>query len=262
MHPFEDLVVPPNAIGIHWFGQSSFALKSPSGIIVQVDPYFPRERPADRFVHARPPLHEATLRTDYILLTHNHLDHTFPESVGRIQAAYPQVRCIGPAESEEELRNAGQVVDFTVVTAGDETALGSMKAHAVWSKPPRGVAAEGIPAPDVRHLGYVIDGTAVRLYISGDPINTFAEHESLLQPIRRLKPHIGLLTTHPSEGEFPYFRGSGKMAAALGLRAAVPAHYGCFVERNYDPQEWADQLPAGGPQPLIIPYNQSAVYSV
>ena len=262
MHPFEDLVVPPEAIGIHWFGQSSFALKSPRGTIVQVDPYFPRERPADRFVHPRPPLDEAALRTDYILLTHNHLDHTFPESIGRIQAAFPRVRCVGPEESAGELRKAGIAADFTVLTGGDEADLGSMKGHAVWAKPPGGVAADGIPAPGVRHLGYVIDSGGVRLYLSGDPINTFAEHESLLQPIRRLEPHIGLLTTHPSEGEFPFFAGSAKMAASLGLRAAVPAHYGCFVERNYDPLEWAAHLPAGGPRPLIIPYNQSMVYSV
>ena len=118
MHPFEDLVVPPNAIGIHWFGQSSYALKSPLGTIVQVDPYFPRERPAGRFVHPRPPLDEATLRTDCVLLTHNHLDHTFPESIGRIQAAFPRVLCVGPEESAGELRKAGIVVDYTVVTAG------------------------------------------------------------------------------------------------------------------------------------------------
>ena len=76
MHPFEDIRVAAGTVGIHWFGQSSFALKDSQGTIVQVDPYFPRERPAERYVHPRPPLHEAALRTDFILLTHNHGDHT------------------------------------------------------------------------------------------------------------------------------------------------------------------------------------------
>ena len=67
MHPFEDLVVAADSVGIHWFGQSTLALKDPQGTIVQVDPYYPRERPVDRFVHARPPLDEAALRTDYVL---------------------------------------------------------------------------------------------------------------------------------------------------------------------------------------------------
>ena len=68
------------------------------------------------------------------------------------------------------------------------------------------------------HLGYVVDAGGVRVYISGDPVNTFAEHEALLAPIRDLKPDIGLLTNHPSEGEFPFFAGSAKMASALDLK--------------------------------------------
>ena len=64
MHPFEDLTVRDGTVGIHWFGQSSFAIKDATGTIIQVDPYFPRERPAERYVHARPPLHEAALHTD------------------------------------------------------------------------------------------------------------------------------------------------------------------------------------------------------
>jgi hypothetical protein len=76
-----------------------------------------------------------------------------------------------------------------------------------------------------------------------------------------LEPDIGLLTTHPTEGEFPFFDGSVRTAQRVGLKAAVPAHYACFVKRNYDPREWAAQFPPGGPEPRIIPYNQSIVYS-
>ena len=75
-------------------------------------------------------------------------------------------------------------------------------------------------------------------------------------------PDIGFLTTHPNEGEFPYFDGSVKTALKLGLKAAVPAHYECFVKRTYDPQEWAAQFPADGPQTVIIPYNGSTVYAL
>lgn len=53
MHPFEDLVVTEGSVGIHWFGQSTLGLKDAQGTIVLVDPYYPRERPAERYVHAR-----------------------------------------------------------------------------------------------------------------------------------------------------------------------------------------------------------------
>ena len=260
MHPFENLHVPAGGVGIHWFGQSSFALKDASGSILQVDPYFPRERPADRFVHTRPPLMEESLHTDFVLLTHDHGDHTCMESIDRLRGAYPEVRFAGPPESCRRLLAGGVAGDrITEVTAGDRVDLGPYTAHTVLAKPHDGDPAAGIEPPNVQHLGFVIAVDGVRVYVSGDPINNFADHEELLSPIRELQPHIGFLTTHPDEGEFPFFDGSGRIAGALGLRAAVPAHWGCFVSRDYDPRAWAKHLPEGV-EPLLIPYNQSTVY--
>lgn len=260
MHPFEDLVVEPGQLGIHWFGQSTFGLKHPDGTIVQVDPYYPRERPADRFVRTRAPLMEEALRTDHVLLTHDHGDHTCMESIDRMRGAFPDVRFTGPPESCKRMRDGG-IPDgaITEVTAGDVASLGGFTAHTVLAKPHEGDPAADIKPPDVQHLGYVVDSGDVRIYLSGDPINNFADHEELLAPIRDLAPHVGCLTNHPQEGEFPFFDGSARIAGSLGLQAAIPAHYGCFVSRDYDPAEWASHLP-DGVSPLIIPYNQSVQY--
>jgi L-ascorbate metabolism protein UlaG (beta-lactamase superfamily) len=260
MHPFEDLNVPVGHVGIHWFGQSTIGLKHPDGAILQVDPYYPRDRPPDRFLHARAPLMEEALHTDLVLLTHDHGDHTCIESIDRMRNAYPDVRFVGPPESCSRIRESGVGTDhITEVTAGDTTTMGPFTARTVLAKPHGGDADAGIDPPDVQHLGYVVDTGDVRLYISGDPINNFADHEELLAPIRSLEPHIGFLTNHPEEGEFPFFDGSGRTAGALGLQTAVPTHYGCFVSRDYDPGQWARHLPIGV-SPLIIPYNQSVVY--
>jgi len=261
MHPFQALSVPQGAVGIHWFGQNSFALKDSAGTIILVDPCFPKERPADVFIHREPPLDERELPVHYVLLTHEHWDHTFPESLRRIHAAFPEARYYGPPESIARLKENGIPESLlTAVTAGDTVRLGSITVHAFWSKPPQGAPEEGIQPPDVQHLGYVVEIGGVRVYITGDLINTFAEHDELLAPIARLKPDIGLLTTHPTEGEFPFFEGSVKMAMKLGLKAAVPAHYDLFVKRTYDPKEWAALYPPDGPRPIIIPYNGSIIY--
>ena len=260
MHPFEDLVVPDHHVGIHWFGQSTIGLKHPDGTIIQVDPYYPRERPADRFLHARAPLMEEALYTHWVLLTHDHGDHTCIESTDRMRAAYPNVRFVGPSESCARLQESGvDLAQITEVSAADSVTMGPFAAHTVLAKPHDGDAEAGIDPPGVQHLGFVVDCGGIRLYISGDPINNFADHEELLAPIRDLEPHIGFLTNHPDEGEFPFFDGSGRIAGALGLQTAVPTHYGCFVSRDYDPQQWAKHLPLGV-TPLIIPSNQSVVY--
>lgn len=261
MHAFETLEIPVDAVGIHWFGQSSFALKDEASTIFQVDPYFPRERTVDRFIHADPPLDEATLRTDFVVLTHNHSDHTWPESLLRIHSAFPDCHFVGPRESISNLYEHGVPNELmTAVSAGDTVPMGGNKAHVVYAKPPLGAPEDGIQPPDVTHLGYVVEMGGVRIYISGDPINTFAAHDELIQPIATLGPDIGFLTTHPNEGEFPFFDGSAETAVKLGLKTAVPAHYQCFVKRNYDPQRWAAAFPADGPDTLIIPYNTAVVY--
>jgi L-ascorbate metabolism protein UlaG (beta-lactamase superfamily) len=261
MHAFEALTVDVGSVGIHWFGQNSFALKDAAGTIVLIDPYFPSNRPPDRFVHETAPLDEADLATDFVLLTHDHMDHTCPETLLRIHNAFPSCRFVGPPGSVDRLRDRGiRPTLLTEVTAGDEVDLGTMKVCAFWSKPPEGDPAAGIDPPDTQHLGYVIEAGGVRVYDGGDTIHTFAEHDELIEPIARLQPDIGLLTTHPTEGEFPFFDGSVKTAVKLGLTAAVPAHYDCFALRTYDPNEWAALFPPDGPTPMIIPYDTSIVF--
>lgn len=262
MHAFESLSVSEGSVGIHWFGQNSFALKDAGGTIVLVDPYFPHERPPERFIHPEPPLDEADLRPDYVLLTHDHGDHTCIESLQRIHAAHPDAKLIGPPESVRRMLDSGiPEQSLMTVHAGEALDLGTMRATALWSKPPQGAPEDGIAPPDVDHLGYVIDVGPVSIYITGDLINTFAEHDELVEPVAALEPDIGLLTMHPTEGEFPYFEGAVSLAMKLDLKAVVPAHYECFTKRTYDPHQWAVMLPPDGPKPVVIPYNTAIVYS-
>ena len=58
MHPFASIDVPAGRLAVHWFGQSSFAIRTPGGALVLIDPYFPHERPAEKYIHDTPPLDE------------------------------------------------------------------------------------------------------------------------------------------------------------------------------------------------------------
>ena len=293
MSDFINLDVPDGAVAIHWFEQSSFAIKSRTGTTILVDPYFPKERPSDRFIYAQPPVEEADFPTDLVLLTHDHGDHTCVESLQRLENAWQPKCYIGPIESLTRISNemtsslqsnkdvsiqisiddkpiegfshsvspgqktvesiAGQTIDCVL---NDE----KFTIYPVYSKPPNGDSSADIDPPDVTHLGYVVDVSGVKVYISGDPINNFADHDSLVQPILALQPDIGFLTTHPTEGEFPFFDGSLSMAQRLKLKHAVPTHRACFVTRDYDPQLWANIFGEDSPTPLIMERNTHIVY--
>jgi len=106
----------------------------------------------------------------------------------------------------------------------------------------------------------VIEAGRIRLYFSGDEINTFANLDDLVKAVADLHPDIGFITLHPTEGEFPFVDGSIRMAQRIRLETVVPSHYSCFVKRDYDAQEWAAQFPSDGPKPLIIPHNSHIIY--
>ena len=262
MHPLVKLKVPEGTIAVHWFEQSSFALKDSAGTTVQIDPYFPRNRPSDRFIHTDPPLNESELPTDFVLLTHAHGDHTCPESISRIWETSTSTQFIGPKESVRQIASTTDVAAANVseIRAGDSITLNAFTVHAVYAKPPDGDASADIAPPDVTHLGYVVTCDGVTLYFSGDPINNFAEHAPLISAVAAHKPDIGFLTNHPTEGEFPFYAGCVKMATRIGLKHAVPVHRACFVTRDYNPNEWASQFSADGPKPLIIERNSHIVY--
>ena len=132
--------------------------------------------------------------------------------------------------------------------------------EAFYSKPPEGDPEAGIEQPpNVTHLGYVVLIDEKTIYITGDAINNLADHDELLDPIADAEPEIGLITTHPTEGEFPFFKGVVKLATKLGLDTVVPAHYECFCQRTYDPQPLADMLEAEGIEALIIPWNSAKI---
>ncbi|MCB0123294.1 MAG: MBL fold metallo-hydrolase [Caldilineaceae bacterium] len=262
MHPLTELTVPEGSVAIHWFEQSSYAIKDSQGTTVFVDPYFPHDRPAERFVHDQPPVDEAELPVDFVLLTHDHLDHTHAETLRRVLQASPAAIFAGPVESIARVIGEVGVAGEQTMTlqVGDAVMLGTMEVHVVYAKLPGGDPAAGIKPPDVTHLGYVVRAGERTLYFTGDPMNNFAEQEELVHAVAMHRPEIGFMTTHPTEGEFPFFAGCVSMAEQIGLRHVVPAHRSCFVKRDYDPQVWAGHFRPGGPQPIIIPHNSHILY--
>ena len=159
MHPFTQHDVPDGAAAVHWFEQSSFAVRDAADTLTLVDPYSPHDRPADRFIHAEPPMDEAEWPARFVLLTHAHGDHTNPETLARLHAGTPDARYLGPQEAIDQLIEETPIApaQCTAVSAGDRVQIGTMAVNVVYAKPPDGDPNAGIEPPDTPHLGYVVE---------------------------------------------------------------------------------------------------------
>ena len=219
MHPFTQLSLPAGAAAVHWFEQASFALTDGPGTLLLVDPYAPHQRPAERFIHARPPLDEAQWPPHFVLFTHAHDDHTNSETVARIHAAAPRARYLGPRQSIDQIvaETAVEVGQCSAVVPGQRVAAGTMAINVVYAKPPDGDPDAGIAPPDTPHFGYVVEVGALRIYLSGDPINTFADHASLTEAVAELRPDVGFSSpTTPPKASFPSSPAARRWRAATG----------------------------------------------
>ena len=94
MHPINSLDVAAGSIGIHWFEQSSLRAQVADGTVIMIDPYFPRQRPAEKYIHPNPPVDEADIRTDWVLFTHNHSGPYVHRIASRIHEAWPEARYV------------------------------------------------------------------------------------------------------------------------------------------------------------------------
>jgi L-ascorbate metabolism protein UlaG (beta-lactamase superfamily) len=132
------------------------------------------------------------------------------------------------------------------LAAGDSVPVGPASVRVVLSKTPE--------VSDVAHFGYLADFNGLRVYDTGDVMRGITDQGSLLQPLQQAAPHVALITTSPTEEEFPDFREAAHLAVAIGARVAVPAHYGCFARRTFDPRPFIALFPRGQTRAEVIPY--------
>jgi L-ascorbate metabolism protein UlaG (beta-lactamase superfamily) len=223
--------IPAGTVAIWWLGQNSYLVKG-ADFCTMLDPFFSRPGDPARYLYDQPPVRPDELQPDAVLCTHNHSDHTDPGFLLPLAQHSPATRFCGPAESAQAMHEAGIAADrVRALASGEVIPVGAASVHVVLSKTPA--------VSDVAHFGYIIELAGVKVYDTGDIMRGVTREPTLMEPLRRAAPHIALITTSPTEEEFPDFDEAAQLAIAIGARVAVPAHYGCFARRTFDPSPFA-----------------------
>ena len=156
----DGLKVGEQALAFWGLGQVAVAIKGPEGVLY-VDPYLTDSDGEGGSLERTfpPPLRpDEVTNADWVLLTHDHIDHTDPETVLPLSAASPQARFVAPSTSRDTLVGAGLDAGRVVVPEiGRPLQVAGATVTAV---PSAHTELEYDPGRGYPYLGYVSSATA------------------------------------------------------------------------------------------------------
>jgi len=227
----------------HW-GQSTFRLAA-AGVVIYTDPYLSDsverlEGPSARRLRPAPRAPHEIDDADWVVVSHDHLDHCDPDTLVPLLAASPRARVLAPEPARRVLMSAG--VDPSRLVSASESwhALGdAVRVHPIIAAHPRPARdASGAPT----HVGFVFDHAGHRVYFAGDT----KPDEAVLRALDQLRP---IATAILPINEKNFFRDAAGIVGNMSVREAfgmthrigaqtlVPMHYDMFAPNSVLPDE-------------------------
>jgi L-ascorbate 6-phosphate lactonase len=206
---------PAGRVGIHFLGQSGFVLVSDGGTRVAIDPYLTNTIPLHRvcpIVYG-----PEDLAVNHVLLSHDHSDHTDPETCMAVLRSRPVIFW-GPASSMAVLRAAGAPPDrLHVLHRGETAQLGDVSLSAVHAE------------HTGDSLGFVLALSGRVLYHAGDSLESgelYWLHDRGIEVVMA-----------PFSGRWDEMTATqaANLAHSLGARVVIPMSYNMFTEGWADP---------------------------
>jgi L-ascorbate 6-phosphate lactonase len=232
---------PQSGVELAWLGQSGFVLRA-SGATLLLDPYL---TPGDDRLVAPPDEASAFTGLDGVLITHEHMDHLDEDACRALAVASPGARFAVPRPIVDRLTALGIAAERVVaMQPGESARFGSASVtataacHGVHVADAYSLGRE-LSGGDVRFLGYVVAAGGVGVYHSGDTI----AFDGLAESVRAIGADVALL---PINGRTPEREAqdlvgnlgpddAAALAAAAGVRVALPTHYDMFAANTGDP---------------------------
>jgi L-ascorbate metabolism protein UlaG (beta-lactamase superfamily) len=234
-------------VELTWLGQAGFSLLAGSTRIL-IDPFI-GEHELRRF--APPAVEDVAADVDWLLITHEHLDHLDTDFLPLVVERSPQVQVVLPSPLVEIVAQMGGRDRLHPVQPGDSVRLSedaSLEAtpacHAVDVGDVYGDGSTGDgPA---RFVGYLLELAELSVYHAGDTLVS----TELLGHLRSRTVDVALL---PINGR-DYFRERAGLVGNMGVREAVglaaeigaktlvPMHWDLFAGNTERPGAVLDEV--------------------
>ena len=224
-------------IAVFWLEQSHFVFKTSDGTIVHVDPFLSRDIKPEGFIHPKPVVPADEAYADFVLLTHDHRDHTNPYTLKPMVARNPGVIIYGPVESAQRCRENGIPSSLLrEIHIGDRVTIGSLELQVLY-------AQNTGDHDETTHLGFMLSSQDTTIYITGD---TRKEPHEYFQKIREAEntcPNAMIVPINEGYNN-PGPAGASSLVEYVNPDIVIPCHFGCFTYNTIDPQVFIDAMPA------------------
>jgi len=237
-----------------WLGQAGVRIEA-GGVTFVVDPWVSEH---EARLAATPAVELAADGVDWILITHEHLDHLDLPFLPEVFARSPEASIVLPAAIVPLVEGVVDEARIVAVQPGDSLDLGGVNIRVV-------PAIHGVTMEDAygdgsslgsgpRFVGYVIGGES-RLYHAGDTIVT----DALRSALRTLEIEVALLPINGRDAEREARDIVGNMNAIeavdlvleLGAPTLIPYHWDGFHGNTVPPGSVVDA--AAGRINVVVP---------
>lgn len=214
-------------MNVTWITQAGLIFEN-ERLTIMVDPYLSNSvaEQIDAKKERRMAVDESVfdVRPDVIIITHDHLDHLDPGTLGKFLSREDKpITVLASCNAYTKLREFGGIHNYVLLAP-----------HSVWSE--GGVTFYAVKAEhsDRCAAGYIIDDGVETFYVSGDTLYNYDVIDDVLELCEdgvdfAFLPINGV-------GNNMNARDAADFACEIGARCAIPTHYGLFD--NIDPKDF------------------------
>ncbi|HWR52849.1 MAG TPA: MBL fold metallo-hydrolase [Bryobacteraceae bacterium] len=231
--------VARGSVAAWWLGQNGFIFKTPEGTLAGVDLYLTNScdgiAPGVDLSRKVPVLIEPEdVQLDVYTCTHNHQDHTDPETIRRLRSK-DTMQFIGPHPSCDVFRREG-IESGRIVPAWPDCDIEHKDVRI------RGTYAVPTDDTDLNHIGFVFEfGGGPRIYVTGD-----TDYHELLLSVAKHKPDVMITCINGGFNNLSHWE-AADLAGKVKPRAAIPCHYDMFPDNSVDPKQFEAALKLKAP---------------
>ncbi len=232
-------------IPVQFLGQSGWKMMFP-GAVIYVDPYLSNsveelDAPDLKRLKAIPFKPDEVIDADYILITHDHMDHCDPYTLPIIANSSPSAKFVGPQPVIDKLIKWGIAPERVVLSREDWMSLsdGGLKICAI---PAAHLTIERDSSGNLLFVGYIIQYAGKNIYIAGDT----CVDEGVINCVKSFSPiHTAILPVN----EHNYYRAKRGIVGNMSIREAfqfaedinaknvIPVHWDLFEINAAYPEE-------------------------